>query len=159
MVLSVRPGASNVGEHRGDVAVDVAQAIQVVVVPPTPACFFVRDVADQRVVRTQEIAVRRRAARRVKRLHMVRRKLEVPLLGIQRIDRIARDMLDAALCLDHRARGIGVVVHHIVRVDQVDREEPRLAFRRQLAPLAAQPAPAHRGDDRRRAGIRPGCGR
>ena len=78
---------------------------------------------------------------------MVRRKLEVPLLGVERIDRIARDVGEAALCLDRRAWRIGVVEHHVVRIHQVDREEPRLAFRRQFAPLAAQPASGHGGDD------------
>ncbi|MNE30180.1 hypothetical protein D3C80_1236820 [compost metagenome] len=56
-------------------------------------------------------------------------------------------MQDAALCLNHGAWPIGIVVHHIVWVDQVDREEPRLALRGELAPLAAQPASSHGGDD------------
>ena len=38
------------GKHRGDIAIDVAQAIQVVVVSPAPAWFFVRYFAHQGIV-------------------------------------------------------------------------------------------------------------
>jgi hypothetical protein len=93
------------GENGLDVAIHIAHAIQIIVVAPAPAGVLVRDVADQRVVGPQEITMRRRAARSVKCLKVACRELEVPLLGIERIDRVARDALDAAFCLDLRAGG------------------------------------------------------
>ncbi|MNV09201.1 hypothetical protein D3C71_996900 [compost metagenome] len=37
-----QPRSVKLSKYRSDIAVDVAQAIQVVIVPPTPACFFIR---------------------------------------------------------------------------------------------------------------------
>ena len=44
-------------------------------------------------------------------------------------------MRQPALGLDRRARRVGVVEHHVVRVDQVDRQVPGLALRRKVAAL------------------------
>ena len=38
------------GKHRGNIAIDVAQAIQVVVVPPAPAWFFIGNFTHQRIM-------------------------------------------------------------------------------------------------------------
>jgi hypothetical protein len=140
-------GSVELGQHGRDVAIDVAQAVQVVVVAPAPARFLVRDLAHHCVVRAQEIAMRRWAPGRVQRLEVARRKRELPLLRVQRIGRVTRDVRQAALRPQWRPRGVGVVEHHIVRVDEIDREEPWLAVGRQRAALAAQPARAHRRGD------------
>jgi len=116
-------------------------------VAPPPARRFVRNLADQRIVRAQEITVRRRAARGVERLRMALRQVECPLLGVQRVDGVASDVREATGRLHRRPRGVGVVEHHVVRIDQVHREEPRPVRGGELARLAAQPAAGHRGRD------------
>jgi hypothetical protein len=47
---------------------DVAQAVEIVVVPPAPAPILVGDVADQRIVRLQVVVMGERPAGRVERL-------------------------------------------------------------------------------------------
>src|SRR4051794_35129494 len=47
-------------EQRVDVAIDVAKAVEVVVMPPEPAPVFVSDVADETVMRPDVIDMRGR---------------------------------------------------------------------------------------------------
>ena len=82
MVRSASPAASSLGEYGCDVPVDVAHAVQIIVVTPTPAGFLVGNFAYKRIVRTQEIAVRRRPPRRVEWVRVIRRKVEGPLFGV-----------------------------------------------------------------------------
>lgn len=55
-------GGVQLRQHRRDVAVYIAQTIQIVVVAPAPASILVRNLADERIVRAQEIAMRGRPA-------------------------------------------------------------------------------------------------
>ncbi|MNT38476.1 hypothetical protein D3C72_1746700 [compost metagenome] len=70
------------GQYGSDIPVDIAHAVQVIVVPPVPARVFIWNGSDQGVVRAQEIAVCRRAPRRVKRLFPACRQHELPLLAV-----------------------------------------------------------------------------
>ena len=136
-------------QQRHQVAVGVAQAVQVVVVPPAPPpCLVLVDAADQAVVRTDVVEVRGRPARRVQRLPERRRQLEPPLLRIERVIGFVADVAEQVLRLRHLAGPVGVQEHDVVRIDQVHGQEPGFALGRQILAAAAQPAHAHRGRDR-----------
>ncbi len=128
-------------EHRHDVAVDVAQRVEIEVVPLAPApCILDRDRAGQCVVRQGEVGVCGGASGRVDRLRETGRQLEVPLPGVNLVRRIADDGVQRFFRLHRMSRLIRIVKHHVVRVDQVHREEPGFVLLREIGRLAAQPA-------------------
>ncbi len=74
-------------------------------------------------------------------------QLELPLLGIQGMSRVSRDWGQDVPLLNFFTRTIGVVEHHVVRVDEIHRQKPRLTLGCEISPPTAQPVRRHRGDD------------
>src|SRR5215467_8772616 len=113
---------------------------------PTPL-FLRGNPADQRVVGLDKIDVSARSPRRVEPLRKAGWQLKFPLLGIQGMRRLPCDLGKDVSLLNFFARTICIVVHHVVRVDEIHGEEPRLALRREIRSPAAYPVYRHRGDD------------
>ena len=83
----------------------------------------------------------------IERLFVTCGQIERPLRSIERIDRIALQRDEAGRRLQRGHRRIGVVEHNVVRVDEVDGQEPGLSGRCEVPALATQPADSHCGDN------------
>src|SRR5262245_9541924 len=125
-------------ENTCDTAVHIPQAVETerMSFAPTPHLPR-RHPADKRVVRLDKIEVSARSPRRVEPLRKAGWQLKFPLLSIQRMRRLPCDLGKDVSLLNFLARMICIVVHHVVRVDEVHGEEPRLVLRCEIRSPAA----------------------
>ena len=122
--------------------VGLADAIEVIVQQSMPAWVLVGIIADQCTAGQLIFFVGRRPPLLVKRLVAAPGQPNVPLLLVERRTRLARDGYQRLrVALDVLAGGVGVVEHHVVGIDEVDRLKPGLALLAHGLTTNPQPAP------------------
>ena len=128
-------------QHMHDLLVAVADAVEVIVAQHMPAAVLVRPLADHHVLDRLIDRMRLRAPGRVERLAAARRQRNiVPARLIEIVFGRRKDRDRGVLALHDLTGKVRVDVHDVVRIDEIDRHEPRLALRPQRLAVAAQPA-------------------
>ena len=114
-------------EDLDDLLVDVADAVEVVVLALAHPPLVVGDQPGQVAVGLVIDAVRGHAARRIERLLPgVLHGNTVPFALVERVGGHTGDLELGVLGLHRLAGQVGVEPHHVVRIDEVDREVPGL---------------------------------
>src|SRR5262249_45347577 len=127
-------------EHRFELSVDRANAVDVKIIEAAPALSFGWYAAEHIAPHVLEFSVRLGAARRVEGLFEAFRHRHVPVDLVELI--VWRDggvaELDTGILPPLPGR-VGVEIHDVVRVDQADKERPWLSFGTHRLGLAAKP--------------------